>query len=102
MIAMTPYDKRREKEEKAKKLFTSTFNTGGLNQLLEKHGLRLTPAGNVVDNGCTVTLFKEYLETVVIPAIENELGITSVKVHKKPTHATKNLLFWYKATIKGE
>lgn len=101
-MVQSAYDKRREKEAKNKKLFTNTFNSGGLNQVLAKHGLRLTPAGNVVDNGCIVVLFKHYLETVVIPAIENELGITSVKVHKKPTHGTKNLLFWYKATIKGE
>ncbi len=101
-MVQSAYDKRCEKEAKNKRLFTNTFNTGGLNQVLAKHGLRLTPNGDVVDNGCSVILFKQYLETVVIPDIEKELGISSIKVHKKPTHVTRNLFQWYKATIKGE
>lgn len=101
-MVQSAYDKRCEKEAKNKKLFTNTFNTGGLNQVLAKHGLRLTPNGNVVDNGCSVILFKKYLEDIVIPDIEKELGISSIKVHRKPTHVTKNLFQWYKATIKGE
>lgn len=101
-MVQSAYDKRCEKEAKNKKLFTNTFNTGGLNQVLAKHKLRLTPAGNVVDDGCSVILFKKYLEDIVMPDIEKELGISSIKVHRKPTHVTKNLFQWYKATIKGE
>ena len=101
-MGQSAYDKRCEKEAKNKRLFTNTFNTGGLNQVLAKHKLRLTSAGNVVDDGCSVVLFKKYLEDIVIPDIEKELGISSIKVHRKPTHVTKNLFQWYKATIKGE
>ncbi len=97
---LTPYQKRRKQEEKMRRFFTQTCNTGGLNQVLAKHGLRLYSDGTVKDRGCVTILFKHYLEQVVLPAIEKELGITGIKVHKNPSTLTQNLFEWYKAEIK--
>lgn len=99
---LTPYQKRRQKEEKMKRFFTYTCNSGGLQRVLAKHGLRLCGDGLVRDHGCTKILFKHYLENVVLPDIEKELGITGIKVHKNPSALTQNLFEWYKAEIKQE
>ena len=97
---LTPYQKRCQKEEKMKHFFTYTCNNGGLQQVLAKHGLRLCGDGLVRDNGCSKILFKHYLENVVLPAIEKELGITGIKIRKNPSILTQNLFEWYKAEIK--
>lgn len=99
---LTPYQKRCQKEEKMKKFFTQVCNSGGLDQILAKHGLRLCGDGSVRDGGCVKALFKEYLNNIVLPDIENELGITGIKVHKNPSSLTQNLFEWYKAEIKVE
>lgn len=99
---LTPYQKRCQKEEKMRHFFTHTCNNGGLNQVLAKHGLRLCGMDGLVrDNGCSRILFKHYLENVVVPAIEKELGITGIKVHPNPSYLTQNLFRWYKAEIKS-
>ena len=98
---LTPYQKRRQKEQKMRHFFTQTCNTGGLNQVLAKHGLRLYSDGTVKDRGCVTILFKRYLEHVVLPAIEKELGITGIKLRKNPSMLTQNLFEWYKAEIKS-
>lgn len=97
---LTPYQKRRQEEEKMKRFFTYTCNSGGLQQVLAKHGLRLCGDGLVRDHGCAKILFKHYLENVVLPDIEKELGITGIKIHKNPSALTQNLFEWYKAEIK--
>lgn len=99
---LNSYQKRVQKENKMRKFFTYTCNTGGLNELLKKYGLRMTPNGAVRDDTASSALFKSFLENTVIPAIEKELGIKGIKVHKKPTHLTLNLFQWYKAEIKQE
>lgn len=96
---LTPYQKRVQKEDKMRHFFTYTCNSGGLNELLKRYGLRMTPNGAVRDDTASSALFKEFLEKMVVPAIEKELGIKGVKVHKKPTHLTLNLFQWYKAEI---
>ena len=96
---LTPYQKRVQKEDKMRKFFTQTCNTGGLNALLKQYGLRMCSDGSVRDDTASTMLFKNYLNDIVLPAIEKELGITGIKVHKKPTHLTLNLLQWYKAEI---
>lgn len=98
---LTPYQKRRQKEQKMRHFFTQTCNTGGLNELLAKHGLRLYNDGTVRDRGCSMLLLKHYLEQVVLPAIEKELGITGIKLRKNPSMLTQNLFEWYKAEIKS-
>ena len=99
---LTPYQKRTQKEKKMRHFFTHTCNSGGLNQLLAKHGLRLCGMDGLVrDNGCVTILFKHYLEQVVLPEIEKELGITGIKIHKNPSTLTQNLFEWYKAEIKS-
>lgn len=100
MDKLTPYQKRVQKEEKMRHFFTHTCNSGGLNQVLAKHGLRLCGDGLVRDNGCVTKLFKQYLQYVVLPDIEKELGITGIKIHKNPSTLTQNLFEWYKAEIK--
>lgn len=97
---LTPYQKRCQKEKKMKHFFTHTCNSGGLQQVLTKHGLKLCGDGLVRDNGCIKTLFKHYLENVVLPDIEKELGIIGIKIHKNPSTLTQNLFEWYKAEIK--
>jgi len=99
---LTPYQKRRQKEQKMNHFFTSVCNSGGLNQVLARHGLRLYSDGTVRDRGCSKTIFKHYLENVVLPDIEKNLGITGIRVHKNPSMLTQNLFEWYKAEIKQE
>ena len=99
---LTPYQKRTQKEKKMRHFFTHTCNSGGLNQILAKHGLRLCGMDGLVrDNGCSKILLKHYLEQVVLPEIEKELGITGIKIHKNPSMLTQNLFEWYKAEIKS-
>lgn len=99
---LTPYQKRRQKEQKMNHFFTHICNNGGLNQVLAKHGLCLYSDGTVRDRGCSKALLKHYLEHVVLPEIEKELGITGIKIHKNPSILTQNLFEWYKAEIKQE
>lgn len=100
---LTPYQKRTQKEKKMRHFFTHTCNSGGLNQVLAKHGLRLCGMDGLVrDNGCVTKLFEQYLKYVVLPDIEKELGITGIKIHKNPSTLTQNLFEWYKAEIKQE
>lgn len=96
---LTPYQKRVQKEDRMRKFFTQTCNSGGLNALLKEYGLRITADGSVRDDTASTVLFKNYLNDIVLPAIEKELGIKGIKVHKKPTYNTLNLLQWYKAEI---
>ena len=96
---MTPYQKRIQKEKDMRKFFTQTCNNGALNIFLKKYGLRLTKDGRVMDNGLGTALYKNYLDNIVIPALEKELNIKDVKSHKKPTTLSHNLLQWYKAEI---
>ena len=103
MEKLTPYQKHVQKEQTMRHFFTHTCNSGGLQQILAKHGLKLYGVdGLVKDNGCVTTLFKRYLEDVVLPDIEKELGITGIRVHKNPSMLTQNLFEWYKAEIKQE
>lgn len=88
---LTPYQKRCQKEQKMRRFFTQTCNTGGLNQVLSKHGLCLHSDGTIRDVRCSKALFKHYLERVVLPDIEKQLGITGIKVHKNPSTLTQNL-----------
>lgn len=99
---LTPYQKRRQKEQKMNHFFTCVCNNGGLNQVLAKHGLCLYSDGTVRDRGCSKILLKNYIERVVLPDIEKELGITGIRVHKNPSMLTQNLFEWYKAEIKQE
>ena len=99
---LTPYQKRCQKEAKMRKFFTQTCNTGGLQEVLAKHGLRMTWDGSVRDGCCVHTIFKHYLEKVVLPDIEKQLGITGIRVKKNPSTLTQNLFEWYKAEIKQE
>ena len=99
---LTPYQKRRQKENKMRHFFTNTCNSGGLQQVLARHGLRMYSDGAIKDYGCVKAIFKHYLEHVVLPDIEKELGITGIKVHKSPSALTQNLFEWYKAEIKQE
>ena len=99
---LTPYQKRRNKEDKMRKFFTQTCNTGGLQEVLAKHGLRMTWDGSVRDGCCVKTIFKHYLEYAVLPDIEKQLGITGIKIHKNPSTLTQNLFEWYKAEIKED
>ncbi len=96
---LTAYQKRVQKEERMRQLFTRTFNTGGLNQLLERYGLKMFSDGTVRDRGAVNKIFKDYLEQIVLPAIEKELGITGIKIHPRPSTLTQNLFRWYKADI---
>lgn len=59
---LTPYQKRRQEEEKMKHFFTCTCNSGGLQQVLAKHGLRLCGDGLVRDHGCVKILFNSILK----------------------------------------
>lgn len=99
---LTPYQKRCREEEKMRHFFTETCNTGGLQEVLKKHGLRLCGNGYIKDDGCVNKLFEQYLKDVVLPDIEKELGIIGIKVHKKPSSLTSNLFKWYKTEIKQE
>jgi hypothetical protein len=99
---LTPYQKRRQKENKMRHFFTCTCNSGGLQQVLAQHGLQLYSDGTVRDRGCSKVLLKHYLENVVLPDIEKQLGITGIKIHKNPSILTQNLFEWYKAEIKQE
>lgn len=102
METLTPYQKRRKQEEKMRHFFTQICNTGGLNQVLARHGLHMYSDGTIKDRGCVKKIFKHYLEHVVLPDIEKELGITGIKVHKSPSTLTQNLFEWYNAEIKQE
>lgn len=93
------YKKRVQKENKMRKFFTQTCNTGGLNELLRKHGLVMHADGTVKDNGACSQLLKSYLNDIVLPAIEKELGIKGIKVHDNPSPLTLNLFRWSKAEI---
>ena len=93
------YQKRVQKENKMRKFFTQTCNTGGLNELLNRYGLVLHSNGVVRDKTASTKLFQQYLEEVVVPAIEKELGIKGIKVHPNPSPLTQNLFKWYKAEI---
>ena len=101
MDKLTPYQKRCQKEEKMRYFFTHTCNSGGLNELLNRYGLVLHNDGTVRDRVASTKRFQQYLEEVVVPAIEKELGITGIKVHPNPTYLTQNLFRWYKAEIKS-
>lgn len=104
-MAKTPteyYRERCEKEYKQTKFFTRTVNTGILNQVLAKHGLKINSYGEVRDDGIAIKLFKDYLENVVLPDIEQTVGIRGIKVHNKPTHLTMNLFKWRKAEIANQ
>ena len=100
MDKLTPYQKRVQKEEKMRYFFTHTCNSGGINELLNRYGLVLHSDGTVRDRVASTKLFQQYLEEVVVPAIEKELGITGIKVHPNPSYLTQNLFRWYKAEIK--
>ena len=96
---LNPYQKRVQQEERMRHLFTQTFNTGGLNEILQRYGLKMFGDGTVRDRGAVNKIFKDYLEQIVLPAIEKELGIKGIKIHPKPSTLTQNLFRWYKADI---
>ena len=96
---ITPYQKRVIQEDKMRDFFTRVCNNGALTDFFNRHGLRLTKDGRVMDNGIGALLYKNYLDNIVIPALANELKIEGVKSHKKPTTVCHNLLQWYKAKI---
>ena len=99
---MTPYQKRVQKEKDMRKFFTQTCNNGALNIFLKKYGLRLTTDGHTLYTIFTYGVnetYKNYLDNIVMPALEKELNIKDVKSHKKPTTLSHNLLQWYKAEI---
>lgn len=102
MAKKTPqqyYQERVAKERKQWQFFTKTTNSQILNQVLADHGLELTHWGEVRDKTCSTTLFKRYLEDVVLPDIQKRVGIVGIKVHNKPTHCTHDLFKWIKAEI---
>ncbi len=92
---------RRVNRERTSQFWTCTFNNGCLDAVLKKYGL--TRWGNTIQfyQGGSVIL-TDYLNKIVIPALEKELNITGIKpARKRCSGYTKDLLNWENAEIKG-
>ena len=91
---------RAQNKEKNKNFWINTFNNGCIDEFLKKYGLR--KYGNrIVFYDCGSFLFKRYLEDVVLPAFESELGITGIKLKtKRVSGLSQDLFDWERAEIK--
>ena len=54
---ITPYQKRVIQEDKMRDFFTRVCNNGALTDFFNRHGLRLTKDGRVMDNGIGALLY---------------------------------------------
>jgi len=91
---------RAQNKEKNKNFWIHTFNNGCIDDFLKKYGLRRY-GNRIVFYDCGSFLFKQYLESVVLPAFESELNITGVKLRtKRVSGMSQDLFDWEKAEIK--
>lgn len=92
---------RQELKTKHNKFWMDTMDTGNLKNLLNRFGLQVF-RGNVrcADTGSYI--IKAFLEQIVIPAIEKEIGITGIRLKKRCSALSNSLLDFTFAEIKEE
>lgn len=88
---------RRELKDKANNFWLNLIDNGNIKALLEKHGLTIH-CGEVCCKDAGALIIAKYIKETVLPELE-ELGITGVKMAKRPSGLTRSILDFTKAEV---
>ena len=88
---------RRELKDKANNFWLNLIDNGNIKALLEKHGLTIR-CGEVCCKDAGSLIIAKYIKETVLPELE-ELGITGVKMAKRPSGLTRSILDFTKAEV---
>lgn len=92
---------RAELKQKKAVFWTKLMDNGNIEVLLERHGIMLRNGHTrFKDNG--MMMLKYYLENIVIPEIENEIGVYGIAPIKNRSPYAHNILSFENAHLKQD
>lgn len=93
---------RKERKQKKADFWITMAGKGNMQMILNELGLRIRSNNHVSFKDMAREILKAYLETVVIPKLEQTFNLTGIKVGKDTSPMCYNVLDFENAEIKND